>query len=166
MMVCIIRASWSGIWILGISLNADAMGFLYPIFAFCPSFKLYMDDGTIIVPGYLDGIGGGGGDFQLARSTCHVSASASNLHHTLPPGSLLKALDHRNPDWQTWLASYKEEYDGLCSNVTLLISSAKMNIIGCVNSITLKLCSLCVHSPLSRLMANQSQEPHCCPWKF
>jgi hypothetical protein len=47
------------------------------------------------------------------------------LKSHIPPGSLSKALYSRNPDWDIWFASYKEEYDGLCDNDTFDLISEK-----------------------------------------
>lgn len=85
---------------------------------FCQSFQKYIDDGTLI-PGWH-----GGNNFTPAGIFQHVSATG--LHCSLTPGSLSKALHCRNPDKNIWLASYKEEYEGLQSNSTFdVISEAE-----------------------------------------
>lgn len=82
---------------------------------FCQNFQKYIDDGSI-VPGWH-----GGQNFRIAGQARHISAST--LQHLNPPGSVTKALYHRNPDRDIWLDSYKEEYEGLCSNDTFDIIS-------------------------------------------
>jgi hypothetical protein len=80
---------------------------------FIQMFQQYIDDGTLIPVWHK------GANFTLAGSTQHVSAT--NLHCSLPPGSLIKALFKKNADHSIWLESYKEEYDGLVSNDTFEI---------------------------------------------
>ncbi len=55
-----------------------------------------------------------GVSFLPAGVACHVLASTLKIL----PGSLLKALNHRNPDKDFWMPPYKEEYDGLFNNNT------------------------------------------------
>jgi hypothetical protein len=89
----------------------DIFGVSLPNFS--QSFQQYIDDGTL-VPGWHKGA-----NFSLAGSAQHVSAASLQCH--LPPGSLTKALCSKNIDRLIWLASYKEEYDGLLSNDTFEI---------------------------------------------
>ncbi len=54
-------------------------------------------------------------NFSIAHSS---QVSAGTLSSSIAPGSLLKASHSRNPDKDTWLASYQEENNGLSCNDT------------------------------------------------
>jgi hypothetical protein len=90
---------------------------------FCQDFQKYIDDGTL-VPGWQ-----GIKNFQIIGPTHHVSTA--NLQCLTPPGSLAKALFHRNPDRAIWLDSYNEEYDGVHTNDTFDIISEEEYICLC-----------------------------------
>ena len=82
---------------------------------FCLDFQKYINDGSII-PGWHSGK-----TFTITGSSHRVTAT--NLQSLTPPGSIVKALHHNNPDKFIWHDSYKEEYDGLISNNTFDIIS-------------------------------------------
>ena len=72
----------------------------------------FIDDGTLIQGWHTSTSFNQGFAQHVSAINCHLSCPGS-LHHSMKP-------DH--PDWIIWLDSYKEEYNGLTSQICLTSS--------------------------------------------